>query len=55
MLIYEEDNKKKNFAFSFKTNNLNDLLCFSIHLIDNENKEIELLAEKKIASLKVHS
>lgn len=36
-----------------RTNDLlNDLLCFSLHLIDSENKEIEFISkEKKLASL----
>ena len=36
-----------------RTNDLlNDLLCFSLHLIDSENKEIEFIRkEKKLASL----
>ena len=37
---HSKTQKRKHFAFSFKTNNLNDLLCFSLHLIDSENKEI---------------
>ena len=52
---FEEHNKTqktKHFAFSFKTNNLNDLLCFSVHLIDSENKEIEfVIGEKRISIL----
>ena len=48
---HHKTQKTKHFAFSFKTNNLTDLLCFSIHLIDIVKKEIEFISTEKKNSI----
>ena len=47
-----ELNNSRHLCFSFMTLTLNDLLDFSINLIDDKNKEIEFGSnEKKISIL----
>ena len=47
-----ELNNSRHLCFSFMTLTLNDLLDFSINLIDDNNKEIEFASnEKKISIL----
>ena len=36
----EEVTSAEHFCFAFKATSLNDLLLFSIHLIDDDNKPI---------------
>ena len=60
MLILIALKKRKvqteHFCFPFKTTTLNDLLSFSIYLIDDDNKPIEFVSrENKISTLNVFS
>ena len=49
----EEINNSKHLCFSLMTSSLNDLLNFSINLIDNKNKQINFTSGKnKITILK---
>ena len=46
----------EHFCFPFKTTTLNDLLSFSIYLIDDDNKLIEFVSsENKISTFDVFS
>ena len=48
----EEINNSKQMCFSFMTSSLNDLLNFSINLIDDKNKQISFTSgENKITIL----
>ena len=48
----EEEKNKDHFCFSFKTASLNDLLLFSIHLINGDNTPITFtVGENKISIL----
>ena len=42
-----ELNNSRHLCFSFMTLTLNDLLDFSINLIDDNNKEIEFASNEK--------
>ena len=49
------NNNSEHLSFSFVTSSLNDLLNFSINLIDDNNKTLEFnTGEAKITILKVH-
>ena len=43
----EQVNDSKHLSFSFKTQSLNDLLNFNIHLIDDDNKSIKFSSGKQ--------
>ena len=43
----EQVNDSKHLSFSFKTQSLNDLLNFNIHLIDEDNKSIKFSSGKQ--------
>lgn len=47
----KEINKSRHLCFPFPTKTLNDLLSFSIYLIDDDNNEIDFTGEKKISIL----
>ena len=48
----EQINDSKSVSFSFKTQSINDLLNFSIRLIDDDNKSIKFSGgEQKISIL----
>ena len=48
----KELNNSKHFCFPFKKNKINDLLIFSINLLDDNNKQITFAEnEKKISIL----
>ena len=48
----EQINDSKHVSFSFKTQSINDLLNFSISLIDDDNKSLKFSSgEQKISIL----
>ena len=49
---FKDQNNNSHICFPFATKSLNDLVCFSIYLIDDNNKELNFTSgETKISIL----